>query len=111
MSLRAGSLVIVLVWVYYSSQILFFGAELTRFYAKHAHSPVCPKGHAMWMSSPDALAEPTVGDATSPGKSRIPRKPVRAEPIHSKDWKKGFRPFPSLVLLALMFWPLRRRKH
>lgn len=35
----AGSLVIVLVWTYYSAQILFFGAELTRAYAK-AFSPV-----------------------------------------------------------------------
>lgn len=30
----AGSLVIILVWTYYSSQILFFGAELIRAYAK-----------------------------------------------------------------------------
>jgi len=29
----AGSLVIILLWVYYSAQILFFGAELTRIYA------------------------------------------------------------------------------
>jgi membrane protein len=29
----AGSLVIVLVWVYYAAQILFFGAELTQVYA------------------------------------------------------------------------------
>ncbi len=31
----AGSLVVVLVWVYYSTQILFFGAEFTRTYAEH----------------------------------------------------------------------------
>lgn len=30
----AGSLVIVLVWVYYSAQLFFFGAEFTRVYAK-----------------------------------------------------------------------------
>lgn len=30
----AGSLVVILVWVYYSSQILFFGAEFTQVYAK-----------------------------------------------------------------------------
>ena len=30
----AGSLVILLVWVYYSAQILFFGAEFTKVYAK-----------------------------------------------------------------------------
>ena len=30
----AGSLVIVLVWVYYSAQIFFFGAEFTQVYAE-----------------------------------------------------------------------------
>jgi membrane protein len=29
----AGSLVVILLWVYYSSQILLFGAEFTRLYA------------------------------------------------------------------------------
>ena len=33
----AGSLVVLLVWTYYSSQILFFGAELTRAYTKSDH--------------------------------------------------------------------------
>ena len=30
----AGSIVIVLVWVYYSAQLFFFGAEFTKIYAK-----------------------------------------------------------------------------
>jgi membrane protein len=30
----AGSLIVVLVWVYYSAQILFFGAEFTQVYTK-----------------------------------------------------------------------------
>jgi membrane protein len=30
----AGSLIVLLLWVYYSSQILFFGAELTQVYAR-----------------------------------------------------------------------------
>jgi membrane protein len=29
----AGSLMAILIWVYYSAQILFFGAELTQTYA------------------------------------------------------------------------------
>jgi membrane protein len=29
----AGSLVVVLVWIYYSAQIFFFGAEFTKVYA------------------------------------------------------------------------------
>jgi membrane protein len=30
----AGSLVVLLIWIYYSAQILFFGAELTQVYAR-----------------------------------------------------------------------------
>jgi membrane protein len=30
----AGSLVVFLAWVYYSAQILFFGAEVTQVYAR-----------------------------------------------------------------------------
>ena len=30
----AGSLIIVLVWVFYSAQIFFFGAEFTRAFAR-----------------------------------------------------------------------------
>jgi len=38
----AGSLVIVLVWVYYSAQVLFLGAEFTRAYACHFGSMARP---------------------------------------------------------------------
>jgi membrane protein len=34
----ASSIVIVLVWVYYSSQIVLFGAEFTRAYAGRGHT-------------------------------------------------------------------------
>ena len=30
----AGSLIVILIWVYYSSQILFFGAEFTKIYSR-----------------------------------------------------------------------------
>jgi membrane protein len=43
----AGSLVVVLLWVYYSSQIMLFGAELTRAYAKHFGEPVRPSANAV----------------------------------------------------------------
>jgi membrane protein len=40
----AGSLVILLVWVYYSAQVLFFGAEFTRAYACRFGS-ICAAEH------------------------------------------------------------------
>lgn len=43
----AGSLVILLAWVYYSAQILFFGAELTQVYARRRGSQIVPNEQAM----------------------------------------------------------------
>ena len=43
----AGSLVILLVWIYYSSLILYFGAELTKAYAVKYGSPIHPSQYAV----------------------------------------------------------------
>jgi membrane protein len=43
----AGSLVIVLLWIYYSAQILFLGAEFTQVYATHYGSQIRPSKHAV----------------------------------------------------------------
>lgn len=43
----AGSLAILLVWIYYSSQIVLLGAEFTRVYANRFGSHVVPKPGAM----------------------------------------------------------------
>jgi membrane protein len=36
----AGSLVVILLWVYYGSQVLLFGAEFTQVYASHFGQPL-----------------------------------------------------------------------
>jgi len=47
----AGSLVVILVWTYYSSQILFFGAELIRAQTKHfTPKPIVPTEQAVPMT-------------------------------------------------------------
>ena len=38
----AGSILIVLTWVYFSSQILFFGAQFTRLHAEEKHAYIRP---------------------------------------------------------------------
>ena len=43
----AGSLITLLLWVYYSAQILLFGAELTQVYASEFGSPIEPDKHAV----------------------------------------------------------------
>jgi membrane protein len=39
----AGSLVLLLLWIYYSAQILFFGAEFTQVYANKYGSKILPE--------------------------------------------------------------------
>jgi membrane protein len=43
----AGSLVVILLWVYYSAMILLFGAELTQVYAKRFGSKIVPSAEAV----------------------------------------------------------------
>ncbi len=43
----AGSLIVLLLWIYYSAQILFFGAELTQVYARHCGRHVRPSRDAV----------------------------------------------------------------
>jgi membrane protein len=48
----AGSVVLILLWVYYSGQILFFGAELTQVYANRFGAGFEPKPYARWVEPP-----------------------------------------------------------
>jgi membrane protein len=46
----AGSLLVLLAWVYYSSQILFFGAEFTKVYTKRYQHRLRPARGAVFLS-------------------------------------------------------------
>lgn len=46
----AGSLVVLLAWIYYSAQILFLGAEFTQVYARHYGSGVEPESYAEYVT-------------------------------------------------------------
>ncbi len=48
----AGSVILVLSWVYYSSLILLFGAEFTRVFARHSGSPLRPARNAIRVPCP-----------------------------------------------------------
>ncbi len=62
----AGSLVLVLLWVYYSAQILLYGAEFTQVYANRIGERIVP--------APDArVTDPLKADADRAG-----QKPARA---------------------------------
>jgi membrane protein len=68
----AGSLVALLVWVYYSAQIVFFGAEFTKVYANRFGSRIVPAADAVPLTQ-EARAE-----------QGMPRRRdlEQAEPVH-----------------------------
>jgi len=45
----AGSLVVILIWIYYSAIILYFGAEFTKVYARDYGSRIYPDTYAVWI--------------------------------------------------------------
>lgn len=53
----AGSLVVILLWAYYSAQVLLFGAEFTLVYARNSGEPIRPAGNAEAVSANDRLRE------------------------------------------------------
>ena len=45
----AGSLIVILVWVYYTAAILYFGAEFTRVYAEYTGARIEPADYAVYV--------------------------------------------------------------
>jgi len=68
----AGSLAAVLIWIYYSAQIVFFGAEFTQVYAKARGDGVQPSKHAQFFSTCDET------ETATPSNEPPDRKPTRA---------------------------------
>ena len=64
----AGSLVLLLLWIYYSAQILLFGAEFTQVYANQFGSKIVPEGE-------EAAAQA----ATAPQAGRKPAKELQPQ--------------------------------
>jgi membrane protein len=55
----AGSIIILMVWVYYSSIILYLGAEFTKVYAKLYGENISPNEYAEWVK----IEKKTVSDS------------------------------------------------
>ncbi len=81
----AGSLVIILTWVYYSAQILFFGAEFTKVYAKKRGSKILPNEHAEPMPT-QARAEQ--GMKTDQDSRTSSGKPKPSPNFFNRLWRK-----------------------
>lgn len=73
----AGSLMVIVVWVYYSAHLLFFGAEFTQVYAHATGADVKPDNNAIALSE---MARVQQG---------IPHSEVKAEAAHASSTNTG----------------------
>ncbi len=51
----AGSLVVIIAWVYYAAQILFFGAEFTQVYSRRYGNDITPTANAIPRTAKTAV--------------------------------------------------------
>jgi membrane protein len=104
----AGSLVILLFWVYYSAQILFLGAEFTQVYARHHHPSIEPTENARPITESERAQQgisPRKEPRLEPAQSiRRDMLPVTGQPqIHPETEEGGSRvrhepPNPNTVI-------------
>jgi membrane protein len=56
----AGSIIIILVWVYYSAIILYFGAEFTKVYALTHGQKIIPNRYSIHIHKENQNSEPEI---------------------------------------------------
>jgi membrane protein len=106
----AGSLVVVLVWIYYTMQILLFGAEFTQVYARHYGSRVRPAGAKEPVTEArqaQAAQSGTVAREQQP-RDALPREEEEVETVRRRPgvvWGLAER-YASLVVGAAFGWLL-----
>ena len=81
-----GSLVAVLVWLYYSALVFFFGAEFTQVWARRHGRGMHPVAGAGWMRRPE------VGGREASDEGGLPRAGAPAEPAGPEPPATGKNP-------------------
>jgi membrane protein len=51
----AGSIIVILVWVYYTAAILYIGAEFTKAYAQHMGIKIVPASYAVFIEETEVV--------------------------------------------------------
>ena len=78
----AGSFVVILLWVYYSAQILLFGAEFTQVYARRYGSRIQPSENAVAITEEARIQQGMAHSATiEAAAAENPPAPVPARPV------------------------------
>jgi membrane protein len=101
----AGSLVVLLIWIFFSAQILFFGAEFTQVYARRYGSQIRPADDAVpvteeerarqGMPDPERLAATDASAAGERSEGRERAVGARAEAQPTPQARQGDQEAPD----------------
>jgi membrane protein len=90
----AGSLIVILVWVYYTAAILYFGAEFTRVYAEYIGARIEPADYAVYVEQHERekdvevlpeTAKPDAEVIVKPEEKPEAKSPVKTKPKTKKN--------------------------
>jgi membrane protein len=85
----AGSLAVILIWIYYSSIILYFGAEFTKSYAFNKGAKIIPNDYAEWNKEP---AVPGAEPKEPPANAAPSEQKQEQEKPHNVTLSKNLQP-------------------
>ncbi len=74
----AGSVIVMLLWVYYSAMILYFGAVFTHVFAVHTGSRIYPSNYAVWVQ--EIEVESTESIQQQPEEKMVVKTPDEPQP-------------------------------
>ncbi|GAA4449926.1 YihY/virulence factor BrkB family protein [Nibrella saemangeumensis] len=72
----AGSLMVLLVWIYYTAAILYFGAEFTQAYASHFGVKIAPADYAVYVEQHEKELEVSKLPNQNTGSDKEKKAPV-----------------------------------
>ncbi|MBD1910282.1 MULTISPECIES: YihY/virulence factor BrkB family protein [unclassified Leptolyngbya] len=99
----AGSLVVILVWVFYSAQILLFGAEFTQVYARRYGSQIRPTSLAVPLTEQGRVQQgiPTKEYVEAIAQSKQPESSSTSAPTETTPIRRASTSSPSVVAVIL----------
>lgn len=72
----AGSLVIILLWVYYSATILYFGAAFTKVYAQYTGRHIYPNSYAVWIQQIEVESKESLNNQQAETKTTVKEEEI-----------------------------------
>lgn len=87
----AGSLIVILVWVYYTAAILYFGAEFTRVYAEYTGARIEPADYAVYVELFEKERDVIILPDTAKPDAEVIVKPI-TKPIQKSTKKSSTKP-------------------